>query len=510
MSSSSLLFSGLPPMSPSSSSSASSSRRPEYRRSSTFSHASIYSRDSWCSTAESEVSVSSTTQGHVSHDQEAFEQVVLASIANNAIFGSTSPRKNRSAGMRSSTESTRSWASSGSSVRSPLTPDTALFSHREHEATKTPTLASVALPVVAEVPRLRRPHLSRIVSDEIQYIGRSLDVPISEEGHQERTACIKRSASTASSSRNSVRNSRFSTWNGKDGLMLAMDELEQELARTMATLSSSATNSPASSISKARGKSMRRPHTADKVMTLSSARSLPTGLAQSAGSSSAAPAPRSRFQRESWMSSQSDEDGLTYNGRPIRFSASDLTLLAESAELSKRSSVQSIVERPVSQVSTSSSSSSRSRGSRIEFDSPSVPALVFDGRFSGSSTSSSGDGSFQEAPSRPDSFVTASTHLMPTQRKTVRSRPSTARDSARPGSLYQLHKASRSTPSLVSAPPHEPLPPLPSLPAGLNQLLSDAATPPPRPVKSSARTPTSSHRNSPVPFAQKALPRVPC
>ncbi|SPO19775.1 uncharacterized protein UTRI_00167_B [Ustilago trichophora] len=501
-SSSSLLFSALPPMSPSGSSSASSSSRspPEYRRSSNFSHASIYSRDSWCSTADSEISTSSTTQGHVSHDQEAFEQVVLASIANNAIFGSTSPRKNRSAGMRSSTESTRSWASSISSVRSPLTPDAALFSHREHDVTKTPTMASIALPGVAEVPVLKRPHLSRIVSDEVQYIGRSLDVPISEEGHQERTACIKRSASTASNSRSSVRNSRFSTWNGKDGLMLAMDELEQELARTMATLSTSASNSPSSSISKARGKAMRRPHTADKVMALGSASSFPTGLAYGAGSASAAPASRSRFQRESWMSSRSDEDSSTYNGKPIRFSASDLTLLAESAELSKRSSVQSISERPVSQVSSTSSSSSRA--CRADFDSPSVPALVFDGRFSGSSSSSSADGSFQEAPSRPDSF-----------RKTVSRRPGTARESsAKPssGSFYLLSKGSRSSPSLASAPPHEPLPPLPSLPAGLNQLLADAPSPPPRPVKSSARTPTSSHRNSPVPFSHKALPHLPC
>ncbi|KAJ1030483.1 hypothetical protein NDA16_001392 [Ustilago loliicola] len=419
------------------------------------------------------------------------------------MFGSTSPRKNRSAGMRSSTDSTSSWASSSSSLRSPHTPDTALFSHRENEVTKTPTLASIALPAVAEVPVLRRPHLSRIVTDEVQYIGRSLDVPVSEDGHQERPALIKRSISTTSASGKSVRDSRFSTWNGKDGLMLAMDELEQELTRTMATLSTSANNSPASTISRARGKSMRQPHTADKVMAVDSAKTFPSRLAHVAGSSSAYPSSRSRFERESWMPSRSNEDE-GFLGNSIRFSASDLTLLAESAELSKRSSVASVA------------SSSSSRASRADLDSPSVPALVFDGRFSGfSTTSSSTADSYQEAISRPDSFVSATSVHAPTasQRKSSRIRPGTARESSktRPG-LYQLQKASRSTPTLASsAPPHEPLPPLPSLPSGLSQILSTLPTSPPRPAKSAARTPNSSHRNSPVPWAkEKPLPRLPC
>lgn len=503
MSGSSLLFSGLPPASPSYSTSSSSRSRPEYRRSSTFSHASVYSRDSWCSTAESEVSVSSTTQGHISHNKDAFQEVVLAHIAKNAMFGSTSPRKNRSNGMRSSTDSTRSWTSSSSSLRSPHTPDTALFSHREHEVTKTPTLSSIALPAVAEVPVLRRPHLSRIVSDEIQYIGRSLDVPVSEDGHHERPALIKRSVSITSASRNSMRNSRFSTWNGKDGLKLAMDELERELARTMATLSSSANNSPASTISRARGKSMRRPHTADKVMAVDSAKTFPSRLGHVATSSSASPSSRPRFERESWMSTRSNEDE-GYLGNSIRFSASDLTLLAESAELSKRSSVASVA------------SSSSSRASQADLESPSVPALVFDGRFSGSSTTSSSTAdSYCEALSRPDSFASATSVVSPTlpQRKLSRTRPGTARESSkvRPG-LYQLQKASCSTPTLSSsAPPHEPLPPLPSMPSGLSQLLSTLPTPPPRPAKSAARTPTSSHRNSPVPWSkEKPLPSLPC
>ena len=514
MSNPSLLFTGYPPASPSSSNAVPSSSRSQTddRRSSTLSCASTYSRDSWCSFPDSEVSVSSTTQGHISHDENAFEGAVLPSIATNAIFGSTSPRKNRSHGGRTSLESTRSWGSSGSSVRSPITPDSALFSHREHEVTKTPTFTSVFLPTVAEAPKLKRPQLSRIVSDEIQYIGRSLDVPVSEEGHHDRPAPIKRSASSASTLRNSSRSSRFSTWNGKDGLMLAMDELEQELARTMATLSVSSSNTPVSTISRARGKAMRRPHTADKVMAVDSA----SMLSQTATSSSASPASRSRFERESWMSSLSDETGLSCNGNPIRFSASDLALLAESAELSRRSSFQSTrlshSDRPVSQVSTASSSSSRA--SRIGLDGSSLPALVFDGRYSGSSTSSSGEDSFQEVLSHQDSIVIADAGYVAAQRKATRSRPGTARESSelgrRPG-LYQLQKASRSTPSLASSqPPHEPLPPLPSLPMGLSKLLLEAPAPPPRPVRSLARTPTSSHRSSPVPYADKPLPRLPC
>lgn len=514
MSNSSLLCTGFPPASPSSSNAASSSSRGQTddRRSSTLSCASTYSRDSWCSFPDSEVSVSSTTQGHTSHNGDAFEGAVLPSIATNAIFGSTSPRKNRSHGVRTSIESTRSWGSSGSSVRSPITPDSALFSHREHEVTKTPTFVSVFLPTVAEAPKLKRPLLSRIVSDEIQYIGRSIDVPVSEEGHRERTAPIKRSISSTSTLRDSSHSSRFSTWNGKDGLMMAMDELEQELARTMATLSISTSNTPVSTISRARGKAMRRPHTADKVMAVDSAKN----FSQTAVSSSVSPASRSHFERESWMSSQSDENGLSYNGNPIRFSASDLALLAESAELSGRSSVQNAQighsDRPVSQVSTASSSSSRA--SRIGLDGSSLPALVFDGRYSGSSTSSSGEDSFQEVLSHPDDIAIAAPGHVAAHRKAPRSRPGTARESSefgrRPG-LYQLQKASRSTPSLASnQPPHEPLPPLPSLPMGLSKLLSAAPAPPPRPIRSLGRTPTSSDRSSPVPYADKPLPRLPC
>lgn len=508
MSSSSLLFSTLTPASPSTSSFTSSSRsRPEYRRSSTFSGASIYSRDSWCSNAESDISVSSTTQGHISHEQKAFEQVVLASIATNAIFGSTSPRKNRSAGMRTSIDSARSWTSSGSSVRSPLTPEAPLSALREDEVTKTPMLATIALPPVDEIPKRRRPQLSRIVSDEVQYIGRSLDVPVSEDGHAERSVCIQRSASTTSSaSRNSKRYSRFSQAGGKDDLKLAMDELEQELARTMATLSAS--NSPASTVSvRSRSKAQRRPHTADKVMAVGSAKAYPTGLAQVAVGSSASMPSRSRFQRESWMSSSSiaHEGEAIFFTKPIRFSASDLTLLAEGAETSRRSSVMSIQdERPISTASSYSSLASRSA-----LDDAGVPALVFDGRHSGSSTGSS-VGSFQDASSRPGSLV-----AVPPVRTSSKRRPGTARAETAAGGipragLYQLGKASRSTPSLVSRPPHEPLPPLPSLPAGLSQLLASAPAPPPRPTKSLARTPTSSHRNSPVPWTDKALPRIPC
>ncbi|CDS00701.1 hypothetical protein [Sporisorium scitamineum] len=473
-SSSSVLFSGMPPAS----SSSSTSNRPEYRRSSTFSNASTYSSDSWCSTAESEVSVSSTTQGHISHDHDLLDKLVLANIATNAIFGSTSPRKSKSSGMRSSTESTRSWASSSLSVRSPRTPNTPLFSHQERDVTQTPTLATVALPWVPEVPKLKKPHLSRIVSNEVQYIGRSLDVPVSEEGHEERVSSVNRRSSQAlSSQRHPSGSSRFSTWNGKDGLMIAMDELEQELARTMAILSTSANNTSVSTISKARGKTMPS-------------------------------ASQARFQRESWMSSDGDEDVLGYASRPIRFSASDLTLLSDPADLSKRSDVRSARnERPISHASNGSSRSSGA--SRAEMDS--VPALVFEGRFSGSSASSSG--SFQEAPSRPDSFVTADNgHVAILPRSSpIRSRPSTARGAPPKSGFYQLNKGARSLSSLAatSEPPRDPLPPLPSLPAGLNHVAS-AAVAPPRPPKSSARTPTSSHRNSPVPFNHKPLPSLPC
>ncbi|CDU23736.1 uncharacterized protein SPSC_02365 [Sporisorium scitamineum] len=503
-SSSSVLFSGMPPAS----SSSSTSNRPEYRRSSTFSNASTYSSDSWCSTAESEVSVSSTTQGHISHDHDLLDKLVLANIATNAIFGSTSPRKSKSSGMRSSTESTRSWASSSLSVRSPRTPNTPLFSHQERDVTQTPTLATVALPWVPEVPKLKKPHLSRIVSNEVQYIGRSLDVPVSEEGHEERVSSVNRRSSQAlSSQRHPSGSSRFSTWNGKDGLMIAMDELEQELARTMAILSTSANNTSVSTISKARGKTMRRPHTADKVMASGSVRSLGSSRA-GAGASSVASASQARFQRESWMSSDGDEDVLGYASRPIRFSASDLTLLSDPADLSKRSDVRSARnERPISHASNGSSRSSGA--SRAEMDS--VPALVFEGRFSGSSASSSG--SFQEAPSRPDSFVTADNgHVAILPRSSpIRSRPSTARGAPPKSGFYQLNKGARSLSSLAatSEPPRDPLPPLPSLPAGLNHVAS-AAVAPPRPPKSSARTPTSSHRNSPVPFNHKPLPSLPC
>ncbi|CBQ67525.1 conserved hypothetical protein [Sporisorium reilianum SRZ2] len=506
-SSSSVLFSDLSPASASSSSSISSSRsRPDYRRSSTFSSASTYSRDSWCSTADSECSVSSTTQGHISHDKDSLDKLVLANIASNAIFGSTSPRKSKSSGMRSSTESTRSWSSSSSSVRSPKTPLTPLFSHPERDVTQTPTLATVALPWVAEVPKLKRPHLSRIVSDEVQYIGRSLDVPVSEVGHEERVSPVSRrasNASTATSQRHAAGGSRFSTWNGKDGLMIAMDELEQELARTMVALSTSANTSPASTISKARGKSMRRPHTADKVMASSSTRSLGSARAEAVGSSSGSPASLARFQRESWMSSSSDRDEDVL--RPIRFSASDLTLLSDSADLSKRSEGDSVAkcegERPISHVSSRSSRSGRV--SRAEYESPCVPALVFDGRSSGSSSSS---GSFQEAPSRPDSFVTADNgHVTILPRtSSIRGRPSTSRGSPKAG-FYELNKGARSSPSLAatSEPPRDPLPPLPSLPSRLSHLLASAVTAPPRPPK-------SSQRSSPVSFNRKPLPSLPC
>ncbi|GAC96705.1 L-aminoadipate-semialdehyde dehydrogenase [Pseudozyma hubeiensis SY62] len=452
-------------------------------------------------------------QGHTSHDQDSIDKLV--SIAGSkAIFGSTSPRKNRSAGMRSSTESTRSLASSSSSVRSPRTPLTPMFSHPEHDVTKTPTLSTIDLPAVVEVPRLRRPHFSRIVSEEIQYIGRSSDVPVSEEGHEERASSIKRSSSTASSkSRTSA--SRFSTWNGRDGLMLAMDELEQELARTMVTLSASANNTPVSTISRARGKSMRRPHTADKVQGLSSARSLPIGLAQADGSSSAVSAYQSQFQRESWMSSHSDEDVLSYSSRPIRFSASDLTLPSDSLDHSKRSDVDadssaSWSARPVSQVSIASSVSKRSSGADI--DSLPVPALVFDGRSSGSSTAS-GEALFPEAPSRRDSFVTAETGHSFQRLSSLIKRPSTLRvPSGNKSGLYQLQKGARSTPSLASRePPRDPLPPLPSMPVGLSQLLQvGGAIRPPRPTRSPARSSTSSRRNSNVSHTDKPLPALPC
>lgn len=486
--SSSLLFSGLQTMFSDSSSSAPYQSRPNARRVSSFSNASAYSRDSWCSAAESEISVSST-KGHTSHDQDAFDHMVKTNFPGNAIFGSTSPRKNKSAAVRSSNESTRSWASSSSSVRSPLTPVTPLFVHPEHDVTRTPTLPTIALP---SQPKLKRPHLARLVSDEVQYIGRSLDVPVSEDGHQDKVAVPRPPSSIASSRRPSAASTRFSTWSGKDGLKLAMDELEQELVRTMETLSNN--NTPNSSISKARGKSMRRPHTADRVMTLSTARSMPMSLDEIAGSMSASPSSQARFQRESWMSSTSDGDGISFSGNPIRFSASDLDL-NESAEPLKQMDLEAQrVERPVSQVSVASSTSSRG-----EFGSPSVPALVFDGRFSGSSTSSSGAGS-----SRPSSFVTADNGHVSLSPRTLVKRPTTGRSPSK--GLYQLAKGARSTPSLASsAPPRDPLPPLPSMPAGLNLILA-----PPRPSKSAARTPVSSSRNSPVPFTHKPLPPLPC
>lgn len=507
MSSSSLLFSGLRLATPSASSSASSPQNePKYHRSSALSHASIYSRESWCSTGGSEVSI----QGHVSHDQEAFELLVLPKIATNAIFGSTSPRKNRSAGVRSSIDSARSLASSSSSLRSPLTPETALFTHREHEVTRSLPLATIAFPVLAHEPKVKKLQPSKIVTDEIQYIGRTLDVPVSEDVHQELAACIERSASRASSRHSSARSSRYSTWNGKDGLKLAMDQLELELARTMVTLSAS--NSPASTISKSSGKARRRPHTADKVLDRSSARRSEFGLDRPAGSMSASPSSRSRFQRESWMSSSdSEEQMLGCHSHPIRFSASDLGLVPDAAEGCMRTSVQSTkscVDRPVSHVSVASSDSRRAW--RANGDRSAVPALVFEGRLSASSEATSCAESDQEAPSRPESFVTAYSGYVTPRTKTVRSRPSTARDSPR-SNFYQLQKASRSTPMLAtSEPPHEPLPPLPNQSGDLCQLVASAPMPPPRPLKSVARTPISSHRNSPVPPPQKALPHLPC
>lgn len=499
------LFSGVAALPRSSSSSISSSHcRPDYRRTSTSSNTSHYSRESWCSTVGSDVSSSSTTQCHVSHDQDSIDELVLASFADNAIFGSTSPRKSKSTGMRSSIESARSYASSSSSVRSPRTPITPLFSHPEHNATTIPVRSSVTLPMVAEIPKLKRPHLSRIVFEEVQYIGRSLDVPVSEEAHQERFNSVQRSASTAPCCF-SPSSSRFSTWNGKDGLMIAMDELEQELVRTMNTLSASANTTPVSTISKARGKSMRRPHTADKAATPSSSRSLLKGLSHTAATKCIPNASQTQSQRESWMPSKypnADEGILSYSGRPIRFSASDLTLPSDYTDLVRRSDV-----RPISQESNVSKRSSRS-----DSNSPTTAALVFKGRSSGSSTSSFGNADFQQASSRPDSFVTAKDHdIVSANAVSLNKRPSTVRSPPIISAFYQLQKGPRSTPSLASSePPRDPLPPLPSLPAGLSHLLNGAAVPPPRPAKSSARNSTSSLRNSPVPSPHKPLRTMPC
>lgn len=492
-SSSSLLFSDL--HTAMSSYSMSSGSRPYAPRQSSFSNSSAYSRSSWCSVAESDVSINSTTtHGHASNDQDAFDHMMKNNITNNAIFGSTSPRKSKSYGMRSSTESTRSWASSSaSSVRTPLTPSMPLFSHPEHDVTKTPTLPTIALPLQ---PKVRKPHMVRLVSDEVQYIGRSLDVPVSEEGHLDRVAVPRTPPSFASCRRPSAGSTRFSTWSGKDGLKLAMDELEEELARTMVTLSTNTT--PNTSISRARSKSLRRPRTSESKPTISAAQSLPMSLAELAGSKSAASAFDARFQRESWMSSTTNDDH--FGAIPIRFSASDLD---ESAEILKQLDAE--LARPVSRGSVASSTSSRA--SR---HSPGVPALVFDGRFSGSSRSSSGE----EAPSRPDSFVTADNgHIALSPTKPMLSRrPTIARSpSKQGGGLYQLAKGARSTPSLASsAPPRDPLPPLPSMPAGLNLLFGGASLAPPRPSKSSARSSISSGRTSPVPLTHKPLPPLPC
>ncbi|EST09761.1 hypothetical protein PSEUBRA_000144 [Kalmanozyma brasiliensis GHG001] len=492
-SSSSLLFSDL--HTAMSSYSMSSGSRPYAPRQSSFSTSSTYSRDSWCSVADSDVSISSTTtHGHASNEQEAFDHMMKNNITNNAIFGSTSPRKSKSYGMRSSTDSARSWTSSStSSVRSPLTPSMPLFSHPEHDVTKTPTLPTIALPMQ---PKVRKPHLVRLVSDEVQYIGRSLDVPVSEEGHLERVV-VPRTPSIASSRRPSAPSMRFSTWSGKDGLKLAMDELEEELARTMVTLSTNTT--PNTSISRARGKSSRRPRTAESKPTVNASQSMPMSLAELAGSMSAASASDAHFQRESWMSSTSNED-RSLGGIPIRFSASDLD---ESAEMLKQLDAE--LARPISRGSVASSTSSRA--SR---NSPGVPALVFDGRLSGSSKSSSGE----EAPASPDSFVTAENgHFALSSAKPMLSRrPTIARSSSKQGGgLYQLSKGARSTPSLASsAPPRDPLPPLPSMPAGLNLLFGGASLAPPRPSKSSARSSISSGRTSPVPFTHKPLPPLPC
>ncbi len=101
----------------------------------------------------------------------------------------------------------------------------------------------------------------------------------------------------------------------------------------MATLSSSANNTPVSTISRARAS-----RCVALTQLISDGCRLCQELFSGAVAASSSPSSRARFQRESWMSSVSDDEATT--ATRFAFSASDLTLLTESADLSTRSSIQ--------------------------------------------------------------------------------------------------------------------------------------------------------------------------
>ncbi|PWZ02933.1 hypothetical protein BCV70DRAFT_197182 [Testicularia cyperi] len=380
----------------------SSLSHPDHTRASTYSHVSVYSRDSWCSNfsnADSDISIATTRLGHVSHDRDGFSSIMSSNITpSNAIFGSTSPRKNRNARSRTSLESTGS--SSSASVRSPQTPvDAALL--------RTP----------------RRPQLSRLVSDDVYYIGRSRDVPISEEGLMESKRESIRSNTSTSSKPIDILN-----WSSKDGLMIAMAELEHELERTMVALNSPSA-SPQSSLSKAstRRKS-RRPHTADAAVEN---RNAPRTRAFQ-------PVPSSLSAHDSYES-EIQQEAIAETPSSIRFSLSDLDAVWTS--------------RPVSTVSDASSAAI------------SAGSLVFDGRLS--ATSSATSSSTQSQPLRKKSLSSKSVKPASSTSMPMMAPPRKSTDVLRSptSQFYANANGARSVPSLSAAPPREPLPPLPPVPS---------------------------------------------
>lgn len=391
-------------------------------------------RDSWASQTPSDASFEATETGHIRFEDEVDEFVdtvsslVVPSFSNDALFGSTSPRKRgpsvSSIRSRPSLDSMRS--SSVGTSSTPLTP----ASLREI----SPVMASKDLKLTPP-----RPRLMRMASDQTSYSGSSP----SSKAPAEHSADKSTPKNNARNNRDSVTSSS----SGRDGLMIAMAQLEQELQRTMVTLSSPLA-SPVPSFSKASTRSKsgsRRPSTADIASTSGSLSGTPQPFL-SAPSPSRLRIPR--FDSEPWGDLLLREMDVAAPASPRRAPAKDFAY------------------RPTSQYSISSitSNCSHNRADETESDTFSIPSLVFDGRQSGSSgTSSAPSSNASDAVPRVREFVTGGKSSRPDQFNPKLAKSSSRSQSNKP-SLYGNKNAARSVPSLSALPPREPLPPLPSMP----------------------------------------------
>lgn len=451
--------------------------------------AGVVSRDSWASNTPSDVSFESTEMGHDNPEDEIDEfldtvsSIVVPSFSNDAIFGSTSPRKRgtsvSSSRSRASLDSVRS--SSVGTSSTPLTPASV------KERTPTTTINDFKL-----TPP--RPRMVRLASDEIAFSRKSSAL---EEAS-------KRSISKAATK--SDRNSVSSNTSNRDGLMLAMAQLEKELQRTMVTLSSPLA-SPVPSFSKASSRSKsgrsRRPSTADGASPSGSLSRKPQPLF-SVASPSRLQIPR--FDSESWGDSLLRE------------------IDAAAPSSARRLSTKGPVLRPTSQMSVSSTTSncSHHQAEDLDSDSVSIPSLVFDGRKSASSSTSSTTSSTASQPhvrefvtggkgSRPDHYF-ASGHNGGSKFATVNNRSPGVKPS-----FYANKNAARSVPSLSALPPREPLPPLPPMPSTIKSS-GDIYVPrkslhlpvnPPRSSSSPVLRPRTATTSVVHEIQQKPLPSVP-